>query len=234
MRLRGERSADDNPLRLRQPGQVGGALAVLRHHLGDGRSAERTPAQTQLGVADRETVQVAAFAAPGLPGLRRHVRGRPAQYARLVCLADFLELNQSEVGNLDVTGQEQQVVRLDVAVQDLVAVQKVQRLGGLPEVAEQFLQRDAALPLALLEAAAQGLVGQLHRDVQPPSVNPASVRREQIGMAQLLHRLQRLQLALRWASSSWRWMTLTAAGKPPGARAFQTSPNDPPPRRDSR
>ena len=53
-------------------------------------------------------------------------------------------LDQAEVGDLDVVADEEQVVRLDVEVLEVVLlVHVVERLGGVAQVAEQLVARDA-------------------------------------------------------------------------------------------
>ena len=59
-------------------------------------------------------------------------------------------VDQAEVGHLDVVADQEEVVRLDVEVlQAVLEVHPVEGLGGLEQVAEQFVAGDAGLARAL-------------------------------------------------------------------------------------
>src|SRR5947209_2440539 len=64
--------------------------------------------------------------------------------------------------------QEQNVVRLHVAMLNLLAVQEIQRLGRLLKIRNQLLQRDSVVPFlaAFLKPAAQAAIRQLHDDIK--------------------------------------------------------------------
>ena len=98
----------------------------------------------------------------------------------------FQVLDQAEVGHLDVVVDEEQVLRLDVEVLQLVlGVHQVEHLGGLVHVAEQFVARDArhAAGRGIAEAVPEVAVGQLHDDQQPAFDDVVAFEGEQVGVA---------------------------------------------------
>ena len=102
---------------------------------------------------------------PALERLRRGIDRRdPAGDRR----ADaFEQFGETEVADLDVVEDQEQVLRLDVEMLNLVlVVHQVQCFGRFVHVAEQFVARDARLALAaaLAEAVPEVAVGQLHHD----------------------------------------------------------------------
>src|SRR5207248_3741131 len=93
---------------------------------------------------------------------RRDAAGHGGEHA-------LQQLDQAEVGDLDVVVDQEQVLRLDVQVLQLVLrAHHVERFGGVEHVAEQLFAGDAgqALGAALAEAVPQGAVGQLGDDHQ--------------------------------------------------------------------
>ena len=153
------------------------------------------------------------------------------------------DLRQAEVGQPDRAADEEDVVRLDVAVLDADQAAVAGRVAGLVEevdgpgqlvhVAEQLVARQAGQPcsLALAEPVPQALVAQRHGDHQAVLHPDGELDVEQVGMADVADDLQRPLLRARPASVSRR-MNFRATRTPPGASASQTSPN--PPRPSSR
>ena len=111
----------------------------------------------------------------------------------------FQVLDQAEVGDLDVVVDQEQVLRLDVEVLQLVLrVHQVQGLGRLLHVAEQLLARDAgqALGPALAEAVPEVAVGQLHDDDQLAVDDVEAFQRQDVGMADGLDAAEGLEFLL--------------------------------------
>ena len=106
---------------------------------------------------------------------------------------------QAEVRDLGVAVQEQDVVRLHVAMDDVLAVQEVEPLGRLADVADQFALGDAGMAglAASIEAVAERAIGEFHHDVQPVLRDPEVLGGEQIGVAQVLDEFEGPAFALR-------------------------------------
>ena len=131
----------------RQRRHVGRGLEVLQDQLADVGAGERPLAGEQFLVDDGQAVLVAETADPAVERLRGGVDRRDA--AGDGRLHPFEVLDQAEVGDLDVLVDEEEVLRLDVEVLQLVLiVHQVQRFGGLLHVAEQLVARDAGQPWA--------------------------------------------------------------------------------------
>src|SRR5262249_19388177 len=109
--------------------------------------------------------------------------GHAAREGRLEA---FHVLGQTEIRDLDVVVDQEQVLRFDVQVLDLiVVVHQIERFGGFAEITQQFPARYAAqaIPLALAEAIEQVAVGQLHDNEQLPVHNLELFQIEDEGMA---------------------------------------------------
>ena len=226
---------------------VGRGLEVLQDQLADVGAGEGPLAGEQFLVDDGQAVLVAEAADPAVEGFRGGVDRRDA--AGDGRLHPFEVLDQAEVGDLDVLVDQEEVLRLDVEVLQLVLiVHQVQRLGRLVHVAEQFVARDAgqALGAALLEAVPEVAVGQLHDDDELAVDDVVAFQRQDVGMADRLDAAEGLEFLLgavavvvagrcrrRPATPSSRSpkTNLMALCRPPGASHFQTSPKPPPPRR---
>ncbi len=104
---------------------------------------------------------------------------------------------QSEICQSGMALDQQDVVGLDVAVQHTFAMQIIERLGRLAEVADQLGRRDALSSLQSigLEAFAQAAVGQVHDDEQLVLLGKVSVRADQEVMGQALDDVQGALLA---------------------------------------
>src|SRR5262249_15198264 len=138
---------------------------------------------------------VAEAADPAVERLRGRVDGGDAAGHRGLHALEVLD--QAEVGDLDVRVDQEEVLRLDVEVLELVLrVHQVERLGGLGHVAEQFLARDADLALgaALLEAVPEVLVGQLHDDHELAVDDVEAFQGQDVGVADRLDAAEGLQL----------------------------------------
>ena len=97
--------------------------------------------------------------------LRRHVRWGAADVQGVIDRTDLFPGN-TEIGHLGVALQVQQVLRLDVAVGQLFLAKKIEGLGRLAEVIQQFLSRNAGQSqIATLQAPIlQTAVRQFHHN----------------------------------------------------------------------
>ena len=178
---------------------------MLHHQLADVAAGERPRAGEQLLVDDGQAVLVAEAAEHAVEGLRGGVDRRDAAgHRRRIA---FQVLDQPEVRDLDVVVDQEQVLRLDVEVLQLILrVHQVEGLGRLLQVAEQLVAGDAGQPLgaALLEAVPEVAVGQLHDDDELAVDDVVAFEREDVGVADGLDAVEGLQLLLGvdWPSSS--------------------------------
>ena len=108
---------------------------------------------------------------------------------------------QAEVGQLGDALRQQNVGRLDVAVQKggLALMQEVEPLGDIAEIAQQFVNGQA-FPARLL-AGTQAIfqraaVGQLHFDEEPIAFGPGFFRMQKKRMMEVLEGGERFQLPL--------------------------------------
>jgi len=113
----------------------------------------------------------------------------------------------AEVAHLGAVAEEQQILRLQVAVLDPQALTAVDRVPGAVEiidrvgdgvqVAEELSARDAAQALAirLEEAVPERAVGELHADDQEVLDLPGAVDDQQAGVPDAPRDLQGAQLA---------------------------------------
>ena len=126
---------------------------------------ERSPAGEELERDDSEPVAVAGRGrrlAPRLLG--GQVARRPEHGARQRQRVDAAGRRDPEVGDDDVRiAVEQEVRRLDVAVDDALLVRAIERHSGLGEPLQRLSGRDASLPETVVDGAA---VEVLHDDVR--------------------------------------------------------------------
>ena len=142
----------------------------VRRRLGGRRVVLVGPvAAQQLVGDDGECVEVTRGAGALSPRLlwREVARGpedRPGERHRV----EARRAGDSEVGDMEVVAVvQEQVRRLDVAMDDPVPVRGVERLGGLPEPAERSLRRLRPFsPEPVLKRAAAEV---LHHDERPPA-----------------------------------------------------------------
>ena len=106
---------------------------------------------------------------------------------------------QAEVGHLDAPADQQQVLRLDVAVLDADPVlplgrwvprlvQVVDPLRGVHQVLDRLGDGDPRVPLRdrFVEPVHQGPLGQLHRQDEIAVNLPGPEHRQQVGMTDVL------------------------------------------------
>jgi hypothetical protein len=194
----GQGPGDQQPV-LRGQGRQGRlAGQVQQHQLVGVLVPEGHGVGEQLLVDNGQAVLVAGAADAAAEDLRRGVQGGDAAAARRrVALGLAQAVDQAKVGHLDVVADDEQVVRLDVEVLQAVReVHPVQGLGRLQQEAQQFLARDAGLPLGLVLALqrVQAAVGQLHDDDQHPAGDLDPVQRQDERVADVLDALQRGRL----------------------------------------
>ena len=114
---------------------------------------ERRTQGQQLVERRTQRVKVAATVRDALEPLRGHVPQGPDQVLRLRQVVPLLELGQAEVGDPDVPQRIQdQVGRLDVAVQDTSLVRVSQGVGDLGAQPGDFaiVTNDRSLPVSEL------------------------------------------------------------------------------------
>jgi hypothetical protein len=170
---------------------------VLHDELADAGAGERPLAGEQPLVDDGQAVLVAEAGDVPVEGLRAGVDGRDA--AGDGGLHALQVLDQAEVGHLDVGVDEEEVLRLDVQVLQLVLlVHQVEGLGGLLHVAEELVAGDAghAAGAALLVAVPEVVVGQLHDDDEQAVDDVVAFQREDVGVADGLDAREGLELLL--------------------------------------
>ena len=111
--------------------------------LADVLAVEGPLAGQQFLVDDGQAVLIAAVANLALEGFRRRVQRRDAA-EEAGCRLAFQVLDQAEIGDLDAVADEEQIARLDVEVLQLVLfVHVVERFGGVAQVAQQIVARNA-------------------------------------------------------------------------------------------
>jgi hypothetical protein len=193
--LLGQGPRDHLPIPGRQRGQVGLAVEVLKEELAGTRPVKRPPAGEQFLVDDGQAVLV-AVAADGVfkrfrGGIdRRNAAGQRGGHA-------FEVLDQAEVRDLDVVADQEQVLRLDVEVLQLVLhVHQVEGLGRLFQVAQQLGARDAwkSLGPALLVTRFEVAVGQLHDDEELTLDDVEAFQRQDVRVTDRLDAAEGLQL----------------------------------------
>ena len=149
-------------------------------------------------------------------------------------------LGQPEVGHLDVLVYQEDVLRLDVQMLELVlGAHQVEGLGRLLHVPEQFLAGDPRQPagLALGEPVVQVLVGQLHHDDKLAVHDVEPLDRQHERVADALHPVQRLVLLLGRPVLEPVQVAgdeLDCLRDPAGRSALHTSPHPPRPNREMR
>jgi hypothetical protein len=113
-------------------------------------------------------------------------------------------VDQAEVGDLQMAGDQEQVVGLDVQVlQAVLEVHPVQRLGSLHQVAQQLGARDAFFPpgAVLRQHRLEAAVSQLHDDEQDAVDDLDAVHRQDERVTDRLDTLKRRKLLLRRAAA---------------------------------
>ena len=159
---------------------------------------ERRPAGEHLEEDRAERVDVAASIERGVVRLlRAHVGGRADQQSRLGEAGlggDAHRASHAEIGDDRVAFLEEDVLRLHVAVDHLLAVSVVERVGHLARQPERLRRRQAALPV---EQVAEGAAFDVGRDVIEEAAGLARVvERQQVGVLQARGDLDLAQEAL--------------------------------------
>ena len=144
-------------LRGQRPRRRRRQLQVTDQHLAEARARKRQPAGGHLVHHAAQAVDVAAGVdarrhAAGL--LRRHVRGRAHDHARLRLAGGYAcvvgDAGDAEVHDLDevllpLVDRQVDVVRLEVAVDDLAVVRRLQGLADLDEDGARDLQQHGSV-----------------------------------------------------------------------------------------
>ena len=189
-----QRPADRAAVAFRQRGQVRGMSQVLQDQLASVGAVERPNADQQFLVDDGQAVLVAEPSRPAVERFRGGVHRRDAAGHRRA--RSLEQLDQPEVGDLDVVVDQEQVLRLDVQVLQVVLhVHHVEGFGGLGHVAEQLLARDAGqvLRAALAEPVPERAVGQLHDDEELAVDDVEAFQGQEERMADLLDAVEGLR-----------------------------------------
>ena len=206
-----KRSGDDRALLLGQARQVAGEIEVGVEDLVHRGACERQLPGAELRVGEGQRVLVGPLRDPPLEHLGGHVMRR--HVPRVGGAGGIEHLGQAEVGQADRAADEEDVVRLDVAVLDAdeapvlgpvaMIIEEVDGAGQLLHVAEQLVARHAGEPprLAGAEPVHQALVAQGHRDHEaiPDPLGELDV--EQVGVADVPDHLQRPLLRARLAAA---------------------------------
>ena len=229
----------DRLLGLRKGVERNASRMVGEHQLRHALAGEGATAQAQLDVGDGQTVLVARWADFLLPHFGGHVDRGPGQAGRGDQPLVLLQPRDAEVAHLAVSLVQHQVLGLDIAVQDVLAVHVVDGLGRLTEVAEQLGHGKAGrlgarLGLTRAEAFCQSALGQLHDDDQAVGHQMGTVGGQQKRMTQFFDPLQGLLFPAPSSCSNGERMILRALGKPSDDSACQTSAKEPPPSKRTR
>jgi hypothetical protein len=150
------------------PQLLGLLLDVLDRHVERRRPGERREAGEQVIARHPEAVQVAAVVHRlPLHLLRRHVQRGAQRHPALGQAERFLLAaevpGQAEVRHLHFhLAGEEDVLRLDVAVDDAVVVGELQGIADLRDDGERLARRDAA---AMHQRGEVHSVHELHQDV---------------------------------------------------------------------
>ena len=160
---------------------------MLKNQLPHIVAGERPLAGEQFLINDSETILIAKAADPAVERLRGGVDRRDAASDRSLHALQIFD--QAEVRDFDVLEHQEEVLRLDVQMLELIsAVHQVERFGGFLHVDEQFIARDARQPLraAFLEAVPQIALGQLHDNDELAVDDVKAFERKDIGMTDFL------------------------------------------------
>jgi hypothetical protein len=119
-------------------------------------------------------------------------------YAGRIARVQLLQgLHKPAIAQLDVVADQEQVLRLDVEVRQLVfAIENIQRLGHIVEVRQQLVARDArvAARLPTIPDRVQVLFGQLHDDEEIVADQFDAVGCQNQGMTNVLDAVERQRL----------------------------------------
>jgi len=156
----------------RQVGEVERSGPVQIHDAHRVLLRKRQRARAKLRVADRQAVLVAVDVGLALQQLGRGI-GHGADGGLRHAQVGH-DPGQPKVAHPHRVPHDQQVLRLDVAVDDAeLAIEVVDAAGGLLDVVQQFVLRDAARPIlglqariALRQALVERLVAKAHGDDQ--------------------------------------------------------------------
>jgi len=171
---------------------------MLRRELGRRTPRKGERASEHLLIDDGQAVLVAAAAGTSFKHLGRRIDRRQAAHHRNGRIVDVL--HQAEVGHLDPSSHQQQVLGLDVQMlQPVLLVHVVQGVGRVAKVAKQLLPRDARQPFfaTLLEAVLQAALCQLGDDQQLSVDDLDPLQREEERMADPLDAVERFEFAGR-------------------------------------
>ena len=188
-----QRLHDDRLVATGQRGHVRRNGHVLQHHLLRGAGAVGEPAGQQFVIHQREAVLIR----PRVNLIAQHLGGDVPGREAAVRVHGVERRHQAVVADLDVPGDEEQVRRLHVQVLEVVLrADHVEGFGGVREVAQQFVARDAGQMGidALAELVLQLVVGQFHDhdEFGPDHLDPFEGEHERV--ADLLDLLERGEL----------------------------------------
>ena len=194
MRRLAQAPRDDVPIVNRQRGHIRGVAQVLQQQLLRVGPVERPLPRQQFLIDDRQTVLVAVPRHVPFERFRAGVNGRdPAGDG---CAGAFESFGQTEVGDFDVVEHQEQILRLDVEVLDLIMrVHQIERFGRFVHVPQQFIARNShqARHPTLAETIPKVAVGQLHDDNELAIDDVEAFEREDIRVADRLDPVQSLQ-----------------------------------------
>ena len=150
-------------------------------------AVERQPARQQLDVTDGERILIGKRRRAAVKRLRRGVGG--AEHAGVGRVDAFEKLRQTEVADLDAATDQQQVLRLHVAVLDALGVQRVETTSRVTYQLQQF--RVGYSRIAVLTPFRQiilkGALAEFQREDQHVAAPPDAGGADELRMAYRLH-----------------------------------------------
>ena len=153
-------AAGERRVQLRR--QARGELVELEHVAVARRRADQQRPQRR---GEAEDVAGGADGAAG-EDLGRHVARRADRDRALVLLLGAERAGDAEVHEHDAVVAQDHVLRLDVAVHDLLAVHVGQRLAAVADVLDRVADREPRVAAALEDRAQVHAVDEVHDDVE--------------------------------------------------------------------
>ena len=142
-RILRQSSGDNGPIAFPQRTQIRFFAHVLERQLPDRSTSERALAGQQLHIDDRKTVLVAMFGDLARKRFRSGIHRRHAAHQARRALP-FQALYQPEVGDFDVVADQKQVTRLDVEMQQVVALDEIiEPVGRIRQITQQHVAGNA-------------------------------------------------------------------------------------------